>query len=134
MDLRTVSITLCLALSLSPAAASAQNQPNTPSPRRCQVVGIWSTGTWVTDFSADGRWQTYYTREQARRSSPAVQGTFSVDGTMMLFRAYENVFRYRVTLTGNECESMRLVLVSDDRQQYPAGFTIHFTRVPEAQQ
>ncbi len=134
MVTRRSPLALCLALTLLSPAASSQNQPSVPAPRRCQVVGIWTTGTWVTDFSADGRWQTYYTREQARRASPAIQGTFSVDGATMHFRTTDNVFRYRVTLTGNECESMRLVLMGDDRQQYAPGYTINFQRVLEAQQ
>jgi predicted DNA-binding protein (UPF0251 family) len=46
----------------------------------------------------------------------------------------ENTCRYRVTLTGNECESMRLVFTGDDRQAMGPGFTIDRTCVRERQQ
>jgi hypothetical protein len=122
--------------------AVAQNRapsPPQPAPRQCTVAGLWrSSTTWVTDFSADGRWQTYGNVADARRATPLLQGTYSVDGTTMHFRVLNdgtsNTFRYRVTLTGNECESMRLVLTGDDRQVHQPGFTIDFTRQPEPQQ
>jgi hypothetical protein len=78
---------------------------------------------------------SYLSLEDARRGSPANQGTFDIQGTQMNFRTgpQDNTFRYRVTLTGNACESMRLVLVSDDRQTHGAGFVIDFTRVPDLQ-
>lgn len=130
-----------LALFASPAALAQQSPtpPNAPSaPRRaCGVAGLWrSAQAWATDFSVDGRWQTYTSAADARRATPAIQGTYDVQGTLMNFRVatQQNTYRYRVTLTGNGCESMRLVLIGDDAQSFPAGFTIEFTRMPETQQ
>lgn len=134
---------LALCALLASSASFAQQSPNAPAQpnapargRACGVAGLWrSAQSWVTDFSSDGRWQTYTAASDARRATPAIQGSYDVQGTLMNFRVLEqrNTFRYRVTLTGNACESMRLVLLGDDLQTYPPGFTIEFTRVPETQ-
>lgn len=138
MRTRWVMGVLCsVVLGCLPAGAQTRPQAPQTQGRVCTVPGLWSSAVgWVTDFSADGRWQTYYQLDQARRGTVAGQGTYSVDGTTMHFRrtGEENTYRYRVTLTGNECESMRLVLTGDDRQTMGPGYTIDFTRVRERQQ
>jgi hypothetical protein len=106
------------------------------------MAGLWSSGpgpsAWATDFSADGRWHTYYTLEQARRASPALSGTFVAEGNairfMVLNQPTAEGYLYRVTVTGNACESLRLELQPASSSQYPNGFTINFTRVVQDQQ
>jgi hypothetical protein len=128
-------IALTIALALAPFAARAQTQPQRPPPpRACSMVGLWAASYFVTDFSQDGRWQTYDSVALARRQSPRISGTYSAEHGGIRFVANDNVYHYRVSITGNACESLSLVLVSDDRQQHAPGYRIDFRRVLESEQ
>lgn len=129
---------------LPPVQVINPDQPAPPRqapPRReCAMAGLWSAnaGSFVTDYSADGRWHTYYSVADARRATPALSGTFMAEGNAIRFvilnQPQSEGFLYRVTVTGNACESLHLVLVSSPNNAYQAGFTIDFQRVTNDQQ
>lgn len=127
------------AASIHSAAHAQQRAEPAPPRRECAMAGLWSSGpgAWVTDYSADGRWHTYTTLADARRNSPVRSGTFVAEGNAIRFldqaEPQSQGYLYRVTVTGNACETLHLVLVQSDTPSQQ-GFTINFSRVLQDQQ